>query len=185
MSFYKVFAFLLLGSGALLLASCGGEDLETKQAVITTLTYTLTPNGGGDPVILSFRDLDGNGDNAPVITGGILLPYTTYTGTLTLLNELENPVRDVTAEVQAEADKRQFFFAATNTVSIAYNDSDNNGYPLGLSTTISTGIFMPGTSSLTVILRHQPDKDARGVADGDISNAGGETAIEVAFPITI
>jgi hypothetical protein len=41
------------------------------------------------------------------------------------------------------------------------------------------------TGTLGVILRHQLDKNAAGVADGDITNAGGDTDIEVVFPVTI
>jgi len=36
-----------------------------------------------------------------------------------------------------------------------------------------------------VTLRHQPDKGAIGVSDGDITNAGGETDIEVLFDVII
>ncbi|HBK71516.1 MAG TPA: type 1 periplasmic binding fold superfamily protein, partial [Flavobacteriaceae bacterium] len=35
------------------------------------------------------------------------------------------------------------------------------------------------------ILRHEPNKSASGVSDGDITNAGGETDIEVIFNITV
>ena len=34
-------------------------------------------------------------------------------------------------------------------------------------------------------LRHEPAKDASGVAAGDITNAGGETDIEVTFDVTV
>jgi hypothetical protein len=34
-------------------------------------------------------------------------------------------------------------------------------------------------------LRHEPNKDALNVASGEITNAGGETDIEVSFPVTI
>ncbi|MFT7376933.1 MAG: hypothetical protein ACI88Z_000758, partial [Sphingobacteriales bacterium] len=55
--------------------------------------------------------------------------------------------------------------------------------PLGLQTTITTTDV--GNGTLTVILRHEPNKSASGVANGDISNAGGETDIEVTFNITV
>jgi len=42
-----------------------------------------------------------------------------------------------------------------------------------------------GSGTITVILRHEPDKGASGVNDGDITNAGGETDIEVTFDVTV
>jgi len=38
---------------------------------------------------------------------------------------------------------------------------------------------------VTITLRHEPAKDATGVSDGDITNAGGETDISVNFPVEI
>ena len=43
----------------------------------------------------------------------------------------------------------------------------------------------PGNGTITVILRHEPDKDASGVSNGDITNAGGETDIEVVFNVEV
>jgi hypothetical protein len=38
---------------------------------------------------------------------------------------------------------------------------------------------------VVVTLRHEPDKGAAGVSGGDITNAGGDTDIEVTFPVVI
>ena len=38
-----------------------------------------------------------------------------------------------------------------------------------------------GHGQFTVTLRHEPDKSAQGVSAGDITNAGGETDIEVSL----
>ena len=42
-----------------------------------------------------------------------------------------------------------------------------------------------GSGTITVTLRHEPNKDAAGVSSGDIANAGGETDIEVTFNVEI
>ena len=39
--------------------------------------------------------------------------------------------------------------------------------------------------SYTITLRHEPAKTATGVSGGDITNAGGETDIEVVFDVTV
>lgn len=175
--------FLALG----LFTSCDDDDdpvIENDEEVITTLTYTLTPASGGSNVVLSFSDLDGDGGNDPIIMGGTLAANETYTGALDLLNEAASPAESITEEVSEEDDEHQFFFETSLPgITIAYTDADGNGNPLGLSTTLSTGAAASG--NLTITLRHEPDKNADGVADGNISNAGGETDIEVTFPIDV
>ncbi|PSR14971.1 MAG: type 1 periplasmic binding fold superfamily protein [Bacteroidetes bacterium] len=171
----------------LLFASCGDDDvvLPVEEELITTLTAVLTPSGGGAAVTLSFTDPDGDGGAVPVITGGILAANTSYTMALTLLNESVSPADDITAEILAENAAHQFFFAASPGLElmIAYADQDANGDPVGLATTVAAGAA--GTGTFTITLRHEPDKGAAGVATGDLTNAGGETDIEVAFPVTI
>jgi hypothetical protein len=44
---------------------------------------------------------------------------------------------------------------------------------------------MSSEGSLTIILRHEPDKSAPGVSEGDIANAGGETDIQLNFELII
>ena len=50
---------------------------------------------------------------------------------------------------------------------------------------MTTGSMSNPSASMTVILRHEPDKAGAGVSDGDITNAGGETDIEVTFPFEL
>ena len=62
--------------------SCKKEKDEpvvpNEEEVITTLTYTLTPTAGGTPVVFSFKDLDGDGGNDPVIVSADLKENTEY-----------------------------------------------------------------------------------------------------------
>ena len=175
--------FIALMAIALLTTSCGDDEVEIpiEEEVITTLNYTLT--AGASTVTLSFQDLDGDGGNAPTITGGTLAANTAYSGSIELLNESETPAEDITEEIEEEDEEHQFFFEATNGISIAYEDEDPNGNPIGLANTLTTGAA--GNGTVTVILRHEPNKGGDGVAGGDITNAGGETDIEVTFDVTV
>jgi len=168
------------------LTSCDKDDPVPidEPELITTLIYTLTPIDGGTPAVLSFQDLDGDGGDEPVVTTDNLMANTTYNGSISLLNETETPAENISAEVLEEGAEHQFFFAQTvNGISLAYTDMDEDGNPIGLSTILTTTVAQSG--NFTIILRHEPDKNADGAAQGNINNAGGETDIEVTFPINV
>jgi hypothetical protein len=182
--------FLVLASFSMLIfTSCQDDEpadpvIPNEEEVITTLNFTLTPNGGGTPVVLTFQDLDGDGGNAPTISTGTLDTNTVYNGSLDLLDEIKSPADSITKEVKEEALDHQFFFQTSiSGLNIAYSDTDANGNPLGLATTVTTGAA--GSGTVTITLRHEPDKNAAGVSTGDITNAGGETDIEVTFNVNV
>jgi hypothetical protein len=181
----KHLLFLLLLPLAVCITSCDPDEVEDEEEeLITTLIYTLTPDGGGDVATLTFRDLDGDGGAAGTTVVSDLAANTTYSGVIEVLNESETPTEDITEEVSDEDDEHQFFFSSTDDlITVAYSDADGDGNPLGVLTSVTTGAA--GSTDFTVTLRHEPAKDAEGVSDGDISNAGGETDIEVTFSVDI
>jgi len=61
---------------------------------------------------------------------------------------------------------------------------DADGNPIGLDFIVTTDATT-GTEAFTITLRHEPSKDAAGVSAGDITNAGGETDVEVTFNVTV
>jgi len=183
--------FFLLCITSVVLTSCKKETEEpddpiipNEEEVITTMIYTLTPALGGDDVVFSFQDLDGDGGNDAVISEGVLSANTAYSGSIQLLNELEDPAEDITLEVEEEGEEHQFFFMNTNDLmTVGYADMDASGNPIGIASAMLTNDANSGT--LTITLRHEPAKDAEGVAAGDITNAGGETDIEVTFNVVV
>lgn len=173
---------------SLLASACKKKDdpvIPNEEELITTFIYTLISQDNIDTVEFHFQDLDGEGGNPPIIIGGTLKKSTIYHGSIQLLNEQENPATDLTEEVKTEADQHQFFFAETNglDMNIAYDDADQNGNPLGVQSILNSNAVSSG--ELTITLRHEPDKFAQGVANGDITNAGGETDIQVTFNVDI
>lgn len=183
------FLFTLLFTTGILFYSCSDDEEPVpvnEEEVITTMTITLAPQGGGTQVTLQTRDLDGDGPNAPVVTvSGPLSSGQVYNGTIELLNETESPAENITEEVEGEGEEHQFFFVVGGSLDLDtdYADQDGDGNPVGLAFTATAGAASTGT--LTVVLRHDPDKDAAGVSDGDIANAGGETDISQDFPVEI
>lgn len=182
------FSFLFSVLMLVFLTSCDKDPEPVNQEeLITTLEYTLTPRGGGDVVKLSFKDLDGDGGNAPVITSGVLKSGKVYNGTVNLLNESVTPVDVITKEIEEEAKEHQFFYEVATSLpsvlTIAYDDKDANNNPIGIKSIVTaTGT---GAATIKITLRHEPNKTASGVAAGNITNAGGETDIEVSFNVSL
>ena len=182
-SMYALLAIAMIG--------CSDDDAApepvNEEEVITTVILTLTPESG-DQVILTTIDLDGDGPDEPVTTvSGSFSENTEYQGAVRFLNETETPAEEITDEVLEEADEHQVFYGIEGglDIGIMYNDDqqDTQGNPIGLQIILSTGVASSG--SLTVTLRHEPNKSAEGVSDGDITNAGGETDITTTFNVSI
>lgn len=179
----KLIALLVIP--VLFSTSCSNDDAPVnEEEVITTVTTTLV--GGGQIITLTSRDLDGDGPNAPVVTvSGNLTAGITYTGSTTFLDELVNPAEDITEEVEEEGVDHQVFYQLPSSVgTVTYTDTDANGKPIGLNFTLVAGTSGT-TGTLTVTLRHLPNKSATGVAAGDITNAGGNTDAAVSFSIAV
>ena len=180
----------LVFSTVAIFTSCSDDDNKStpvnEEELITTVKVTLI--NGINTIELTSRDLDADGPDAPVITGGTLLANTTYTGKVELLNETETPVEIVSEEIEESAQEKldhQFFFGALEGLlgTFTYDDEDGEGNPIGLSFTFTTGAA--STGSLSVTLRHLPNKSATGVSSGDITNAGGTTDATAIFPIIV
>jgi hypothetical protein len=172
---------IMLLATLLLLESCDKDDPErvNEEEVITTVTVTLTPDGGGIPVILKFFDEDGvNGSIDPIYTvTGPLVSSTPYSGKIELLNETEDPAEDITLEVEEEANDHLFCFTTAGNIAIDYKDADDNGLPVGITTLWVTGA--PGEAEVTITLRHQSGTKT-GVCPGS-----GESDVEVVFNVSI
>ncbi len=179
----KLIALLVIP--VLFSTACDNDDAPVnEEEVITTVRVTLV--GGGQTIILESRDLDGDGPDLTPPGGATLVAGTTYTGTTTFLNELTNPVDNITEEVEEEGAEHQVFYQLQSTLgAITYNltDVDVNGKPIGLKFTLVAGSI--GNGDLTVTLRHDLNKSAAGVASGNIANAGGSTDAAVSFPIVV
>ena len=160
----------------------GGQPVE--QELITTLILHFHSMDSSEHKMFTFRDLDGEGGQPPTIDVEQLTAGTVYHVHVEVLDESQTPVMDITQEIEEEGDHHQFFYHVSGVgITIAYDDEDEYGLPIGLRTLWMVGDA--GSGTVVVSLRHDPDKLAPGVGDGDITNAGGDTDIEVDFPVTV
>jgi hypothetical protein len=161
------------------------EENEVEVFTDVTLIFTNTANNS-DVVRASAQDPDGTGIQELQILDAITLAADTeYTLTYEILNALDPAdVEDIGNEILEEDNEHQFFFSFTENVfanptgngnidaaadPINYNDADENGNPVGLSSTWTTSSTAASGASFTVRLQHQPDvKTATsGSNDGD------------------
>ncbi len=179
-------------AGTIILASCKkpkDDDPITpppvnEEEVINRITLHFHSSHDAEHKHFEFHDADGDGGLAPVITADTLSHDSVYNVELELYNTTVSPADNVTEEIEDEHNVHQFFFQVSGAnAAVAYADTDDNGLPVGLQTVWTIGAASDGT--LTVTLRHDPDKTAPGVSGGDITNAGGETDLEVSFPLVI
>lgn len=181
----KIGALLLVAS---FIWSCRKEkeiEIPIEYELITTLILTLTPESGADTLVrvFTFTDPDGDGGIPPTVVNDTLIANTVYRADILLLDESGDEVVDVTPEIRMTDDAHQFFFQTEANISFTYLDFDGNGSPLGLRTRATTGEASQGP--LTITLLHFPNKNAPGVAQGNIENAGGSTDIRVEFQLSI
>lgn len=184
---------LVFGIGTLLV-SCGEDEdvpeAENEEEIITDVTLTFAARG--ETVVASAQDPDGEGPQDIEVSDAISLsPNTTYTLTLDLENAVEG--ESITEEIEEEDDEHMFFFAFTDGIfvdpsgngnadsrsdAVNYEDSDDNGFPVGLTTTWTTGDAANGT--FRVILKHQPD-----IKTATSGSTDGESDIDLTWNIAI
>ncbi len=195
-----IFLFLAVG----IFAGCGDDDdnqmememeMENEEEEeISRVTLSFTPDNGGDPVTAVWFDADGEGSGAPTIDNIELEEGITYTLNLELTNTLGTTDEDITVEIMEEDDEHMFFFSFTDGIfsdpsgdgnvdnrmdPLNYNDQDDNGLPVGLSTTWTAG-NAETVGEFNVVLKHQPDQKT---ATSDVAVGG--TDVDISFPINI
>lgn len=173
-------AVILLLITVLVFPACDKEDNtpDNDQELITTVRITLT-DGVTTPVSAQVQDLDGIGGNPVVVQELALQANTGYSFSVAFLDEQNQsaPI-DITEEVEEESAEHLVCHLVTgNLDEPVRTDLDSGGQPLGLAGTIQTGAA--GTGTLTVILKHLPDKSASDPC------ATGETDVQVTFPVVI
>lgn len=188
---------ILIALSFVMFSACKKDDNEpsnntpNEEELITTVKLRFeNVSNFNDTVVAIFKDTDGDGGNAPSQFDTINLTNgTSYLLSLSLLDESDsNDIEDITEEVSSEGDEHQFFFGGTalsmGHISVEYGDLDNNNYPIGLVDTVTTNSTATNMT-FRVTLRHEPNKSALNVSNGDITNAGGDTDIELDYIINV
>jgi hypothetical protein len=178
MKHLKLFVLVMLAG--LVIVSCKKKkDNDNEEENITTVKVVLTPVTGGTAQTFTWKDVDGPGGNAPVISEITVAPSLAYTCSLQFLDESKTPAEDKTTEIIAEANDHQIYYQPT-TVAVTVSNLNNDGRGLPLGTTSSWATGAVGTGSMKITLKHKPGQ--KSAADAVTI---GETDVEVIFPVKI
>jgi hypothetical protein len=154
-----------------------GED--HGEEVITTVTLTFTPAGGGAPLVFEFNDPDGPGGTAPTTDDIQLVANTTYNVAATFRNDIAG--EDITAEIVAEADAHRVYYTVGggSNITVSNLNNDGNGVTLGTSGTWTTTAAANG--QVTVTLRHYGGNPPNKAAADPVNSPKSSTDVEVVF----
>lgn len=176
--FLKKYSLYALLAAGVLFTGCDNDDdapePENELEVITDVKLVFTNDADATDVVEArAQDPDGEGVEELQILDEIDLDVDkTYTLTFEIFNNLETPGEDIGKEIEEEDDEHQFFFSfSTDAFSnptgngnidtasdpVDYKDADDNGNPVGLSTTWATSSTPLSGGSFTVRLQHQPE----------------------------
>lgn len=176
----------VLGLLALGVSACGDSTTGPggEQELITRVTLTLTPTGGGAALTAYIDDLDGLGPIPPSAQVGALdlVAGGTYTGTILFENRLVSPVLNITEEVEEEAEEHGIIYtvAGGTGTTVTINDTDAGGKFLGLDYTVTAG-GTPGAGTLRVVLCHYDDAPKPMTA----VSCTGDTDIDLTFNFNV
>jgi hypothetical protein len=172
--------YVLLLCATTFFGSCVKTTIESEP-IITKLEMIATPAGGGKQAVFVFEDVDGFGGKAPTVKSDTLLSNKVYNTQIRVYNKDQ----DITARIIEDGLLHQVFYEQTfpELLNTTYADFDDANQPIGLTAIIDA--IGKGQNKFTITLRHDLDKEAEGVREGSILNAGGVTDVEATFNITI
>ncbi|WP_428653623.1 hypothetical protein [Runella sp.] len=166
--------------------SCGTKEEpapEDENELITTVRLNFTENGTTTVQKFEWKDIDGDGGNAPAISKVTLKANRTYKLEIEFLDESKTPADNITAEVKAKQDEHLVVFSPTPSSLLTYTagDKDSRNFPIGLTGNTVTGNANQGT--LRVQLRHQPPVNGQPVKNGTVTP--GSDDVNITFDVSI
>jgi hypothetical protein len=175
--------FLFATTMVAMMVSCKKDEPAPVEDNETITTVRLKFTQGTTVTTFNFKDLDGDGGNAPVIDKISLKPNTTYTLTVEVLDETKNPVSDITTEIKKEQDEHIIQYVATpaTVLSVTPTDKDSRNFPVGLAASAKT--TNAGTGKLRVVLYHQSPVNNVAVKNGTFTV--GSTDFDVSFDVDV
>ncbi|QQR98155.1 MAG: hypothetical protein IPK18_01045 [Sphingobacteriales bacterium] len=155
-----------------------------ETELITRIDFTFTDSTNQSKIFLYCVDDAIYNNRKDTIT---LYPNRTYKLEIEIFSSKNtNTIDTISYEIEEEATEHQLFIISKLINNFNYLDNDSDGNPLGLISKITTDSTKTNTlSNLTLILRHELNKNGIGVKDGNPTNAGGGTDIDISLKIKL
>jgi hypothetical protein len=175
--------FLTLLFASTLMTACKKDEPVPQEDNENLTTVSLKFTEKGVTKTFSFKDLDGDGGNAPTIDKISLEANKTYSFSVELLDETKSPVVDVTEEIEEQKDEHLFEYMPTPSSVLVFSnkDKDSRGYDVGLTATVTTSAA--GTGKLHVVLHHQPPVNGTPIKNGSFTV--GSTDFDGTFEVEV
>lgn len=179
--------YLPILCAVLLFTSCKKDELEPTDdnELVTRVQLTFTDITSKASLTYTFQDKDGDPNTAPEKFDKIVLKKgATYTLSVGVYDDTKSPAEDISEEIEEESDVHLFVFKTTpaSLFTTTILDKDNNGLPVGLSSSVVTSASA-GTGKLNLLLKHQPELNGVKVKTGQ--EAGGSTDIDLSFDVEV
>jgi len=168
----------------------GCEKFDVHDVPINGISYSL----GYDSIpsfpypYLSYDNAEWSLNTPPYSTSDSIRNSTSYFGELKLWNHpggANGGLVSLHHRISELGESHQVFYEVSDSLNLAimYSDFDCNGFPIGIKTNVVSGT--PSTGTLKITLIHNPNKNGVGVAEGNISNAGGTEEYSYTFNVAI
>lgn len=176
----------LLAFTAIALSACDSNDepaIPVEQELVTTVKLLVTDNGGFKQTF-TYKVENGVGATTPgTVTKDevVLAPSKEYNVEVQLWNDKKTPAENITEEVIAESSAHLFLYESkpAGLLTFSNGNKDAANMPFNQRIVVKTGAA--DTGELGVVLKHNPtNKAALNAAD-----AGGETDVDVTFPVKL
>lgn len=181
-------------------ASCNSEDpvIENEEELITDVTLKFTQvDAAGVAESAAFEVVASDPEglevgSSPTIGTINLSAGLRYLVEIELYNRIED--EDITEEIEEEADEHQFYFLGSAFIgapilTYVYDDADGDGNPIGLRGFVTVAQTPAvNNAQFRLVLRHDLNKSFVGANDPNFAqfvNAGGETDLDIIFPVVI
>lgn len=180
--------------------SCSSDDpvLENEEELITDVTLRFTQvDQSGATLSAPFEVVASDPEGLELGTSPTIETINLNSGLRYLLEiELYNRVEDedITEEIEEEDDEHQFYFlgsafVGTPILTYVYDDADGDGNPIGLRGYVTVAETPSvNNAQFRLILRHDLNKNFSGANNPnfvDFVNAGGETDLDIIFPVVM
>lgn len=154
------------------------QPMDNEEELITDVVLSFTDELGMEQSF-TFSDPDGPGGNDPVQEEIRLSSLQSYELAVQFLDSSDPmEIENITLEVLDESDEHLVCYGFDGSIStLTIVDVDQNNMPLGLEALLTTN--QPGSGTLTVSLKHLPDKT------NALPCNTGETDVEVTFAVVV